>query len=54
MIPIFLAWHLIGTADWCQIDIKEQSIQCNYDTQAECLSYNYNGEICIENPNLKR
>ena len=53
MIPIFLAVHIIGVAPWCMVDVKEQTIQCNYDTQEECLSYNYNGEICIENPNFK-
>jgi hypothetical protein len=53
MIPIFLTWHLIGIVAWCQVDVKEQSIQCNYESKIECESYAYNNEICIPNPNLK-
>jgi len=54
MIPIFLTWHLIGIAQWCQVDKIAQSIQCNYESKIECESYAYNNEICIENPNFKR
>jgi len=49
-----LAYHLIGVQPWCMVDKAEQTIQCNYETQVDCLSYNYNGEACIPNPNFKR
>jgi hypothetical protein len=53
VFTLLVAFHLIGVQPWCMVDKTEHSIQCNYESKSDCLSYNYNNETCIPNPNYK-
>jgi hypothetical protein len=45
--------HKIGIAAWCTVNRTDGSIQCNYDTQADCEGYRASDELCQVNPDYK-
>lgn len=48
-------FHIVGIADWCNLDIGAVEIQCNYPTKNDCDGYlESKDQVCVENLRNKK
>lgn len=53
VLGVVIPPHKIGVAAWCNVDKVTNTIECNYNTQAECEAYLQSDETCEKNDGKK-
>jgi hypothetical protein len=46
---VYAKLHKIGKEQYCMVDYKEHTIQCNYQTMKECQTYMLDDQMCVKN-----
>jgi hypothetical protein len=46
---VYVKFHKVGTAAWCNVNPNTHEVQCNYNTKVECVTYLGQDEFCVPN-----